>query len=69
MPRIEMETLVGQVRCVLADPSAAIPPTGDAALDRSLADLSRRQREGRPLDMPQLGFWEAPPAAVHDLRP
>lgn len=68
MSRSEMETLVEQVRYVMANPSATMPPTDDAALDRALADLSRRQRDGRQLEMPRLGFWEAPPVPARDPR-
>jgi len=68
MSRVDIETLVERTRVVLAQPDAGVSPTDNAALDAALADLAQRKREGRALELPRLGFWDASSPPAHDLR-
>lgn len=68
MARMDIEIVVERTRTILTQPDTVIQSTNDPILDTALADLGQRTRENRPLELPRLGFWDAPTPPEHDRR-
>jgi hypothetical protein len=60
MTPIDVRTLAPRVRAILADPQVAAVPTGDAALDKALADLAAYRRAAQSLPETGTHFWNSP---------